>query len=63
MPKLKNFDIESDPTPCKIRSCTCNQCKYVRNKRKNKGLKKRIKRMLNKKRRTMSNKYVNFYWA
>ena len=50
---------------CKIKSCHCEQCRYVKSKRKNRRLKKRIKRLLNKKRRNQQNdgKIFNYYWA
>jgi len=48
----------------KIKICTCDQCKGVKNKRKNRKLKKKIKRLLNKKRRkSTKDEYFNFYWA
>ena len=48
----------------KIISCKCIQCKFVKNKRKNRKSKKMIKRWLNKKRRTGNeDKIINFYWA
>lgn len=48
----------------KIYTCTCEQCKYVKNKRKNKKMKKKMKRLLNKKRRKGEEGQVfNFYWA
>ena len=34
-----------------VKECTCEQCRYVKNKRKNRKYKKKVKRMLNKKRR------------
>ena len=48
----------------KIKSCHCEQCrKYVKNKRKNR-FKKKIKRMLNKKRRKSDfGVIVYYYWA
>ena len=51
--------------PCKIKSCHCEQCRYVRSERKNRNLRKRIKRLLNKKRRNPQNdgKVINYYWA
>ena len=50
---------------CKVRVCHCEQCRGVKNKRKNRKLKKRIKRMMNKKRRNPKNdnKVITFYWA
>ena len=50
---------------CKIKSCHFEQCRYVKSKRKNRRLKKRIKRLLNKKRRNQQNdgKVFNYYWA
>jgi len=48
----------------KIYICHCEQCRYVKNKRKNRHLKKRIKRLMNKKlRKGKDGKVVNFYWA
>ena len=48
----------------KIYTCTCEQCKYVKNKRKNRKMKKKMKRLLNKKRRKGEEGQVfNFYWA
>ena len=51
--------------PVVIKSCHCEQCRYVKNKRKNRKLKKKIKRLLNKRRR--NEKYdgtcSNHYWA
>lgn len=50
--------------PCKIFICTCEQCKYAKNKRKNRKLKKKIKRLMNKKlRKGKDGKAINFYWA
>lgn len=49
----------------KIHICHCKQCKFVKNKRKNRGLRKSIKRMLNKKRRKelIDTKHYTYYWA
>ena len=47
----------------KIVSCHCEQCRYVKNKRKNRKLKKKVKRLLNKKRRKGVGTGVVFYWA
>lgn len=48
----------------KVFVCRCKQCKFVKNKRKNRNLKKKLKRLLNKKiRRGKEGKVVNFYWA
>lgn len=48
----------------KIVSCHCEQCKYVKNKRKNRKAKKKIKRWLNKKiRKGGPGQVFNFYWA
>jgi hypothetical protein len=50
--------------PCKIFVCTCEQCRYVKNKRKNRKMKKMIKRLLNKRvRKAKDGKAINFYWA
>lgn len=50
---------------CKIIVCKCEQCKAVKAKRKNRKYKKKIKRLLNKKRRNPQNegKAIVFYWA
>jgi hypothetical protein len=56
-------DFTDDAMPKKIWVCRCKQCRYVKNKRKNRKLKKRIKRLLNKKRRKGFGKYVVFYWG
>lgn len=56
---MKNLD----DFQAKIYVCHCEQCRYVKNKRKNRKLKKKIKRLLNKKRRTSSGAGVIFYWA
>ena len=49
---------------CKIIICTCFQCKAAKNKRKNKNVRKRVNRMLNKRRRKcLEDKVFNYYWA
>ncbi len=48
----------------KILVCTCEQCKAVKNLRKNRKLKKIIKKLMNKKRRKgIEGKPVNFFWS
>lgn len=48
----------------RIKSCTCIQCKYVKNKRKHRKYKKKIKRILNKKRRKAKfGEMFTYYWA
>lgn len=48
----------------KIKYCNYEQCRYVKNKRKNRKLKKKIKRMLNKKRRKSDfGVIVYYYWG
>lgn len=48
----------------KIRICHCEQCRYVKNKRKNRKLKRRIARLMNKKRRqSKRDRIITFYWA
>lgn len=49
--------------PAKIKSCHCEQCRRVKNKRKNRRLKRKIKRLLNKKRRNNKDVIINHYWA
>lgn len=55
-------DFEKIQSP-KIFVCRCDQCKYVKNKRKNRKNKAKIKRMLNKKRRTSNGVGIIHYWA
>jgi len=47
----------------KIIICTCEQCKGVKNKRKNRKSKAIIRRLGNKKRGQNKDKIFNFYWA
>jgi hypothetical protein len=48
----------------KLFVCDCEQCKAVKNKRKNRRLKVKIKRLLNKRmRRSTVGEAINFYWA
>jgi hypothetical protein len=48
-----------------VKECTCEQCRYAKNKRKNRRSKSIIKRMLNKKRRKSKegDKPIIFYWS
>lgn len=56
---------EYNEVPAKIRVCNCRHCKYVKGKRKNRGLKKKIKRIMNKKRRQSKHngECLTQYWA
>lgn len=64
MSKLHKASItQENNTPSKIFVCRCEQCRYVKNKRKNRKFKNKIKRMLNKKRRKEVGTGVVFYWA
>lgn len=48
----------------KVIVCTCVQCRFCKNKRKNRKLKSKIKRLLNKKRRKGKEGDVfNWMWA
>lgn len=49
----------------KVKVCLCEQCRYVKNKRKNRIYKRKIKKMLNKRRRKdlEDTKIYNHYWA
>jgi len=59
-----NIDlIEYEKAPAKIFVCHCEQCRGCKSKRKNRKLKKKIKRLLNKKRRKNTGVGVVFYWA
>jgi hypothetical protein len=61
---LKNIDIDLyDLAPNKVWVCRCEQCRYVKNKRKNKKLKIKVRRLLNKKRRKGLGSGVCFYWS
>ena len=64
MPKV-NIDDEHSDHPCKAYSCQCEQCKHVRDKRKNRKLKKKIKRLMNKRaRKSKGNGKIKIhYWA
>lgn len=48
-----------------VKVCHCEQCRGVRDKRKNRVLKKRVKRVYNKKRRNCKHngKIIYYYWA
>jgi len=56
-------DFIDDFQPSKIWVCHCEQCRYVKNKRKNRKIKKKVKRVLNKKRRKEVGTGIVFYWA
>lgn len=44
--------------------CHCEQCRYVKNKRKNRKSKKKIKRLMNKKlRKAKIGDVFNYYWT
>lgn len=58
---IKSGDTEG--CPAKIKVCQCEQCKAARNKTKNRQLKRKVKRLLNKKRRTVIDKVLTYYWA
>ena len=48
----------------KVYICRCIQCKAVKAAHKNRKLKKKIKRLFNKKiRRGKEGRVANFYWA
>ncbi len=51
-----------DNYPSKIIVCHCQQCRHAKNDLKNRKLKKKIKRLLNKRRRTTTGKIQLFYW-
>lgn len=58
--KAPNKDIQSES---KIFVCHCKNCRHVKAKRKNRKLKKVIKRLMNKRRRKTINKAFNWYWS
>lgn len=47
----------------RARVCTCEQCRNVKNKRKNRKNKSIIARLINKKRRKNEDKIFTYYWA
>lgn len=51
--------------PIKIKVCCCEQCKFVKNKRKNRKYKNEMRRILIKKTRKTKHdgKYYNHYYA
>lgn len=55
--------LDEFSTPNKIWVCHCEQCRYVKNKRKNRKFKKKIRRLLNKRRRREDGVGVIHYWA
>lgn len=57
------YEHIEDNTPNKIWVCHCEQCTYAKNKRKNRKLKKKVKRLLNKKRRKGTGSGIIHYWA
>ena len=56
-------DCIANGAPSKIWVCHCEQCRYVKNKRKNRKAKVKIKRLLNKKRRKEIGSGITYYWA
>ena len=56
-------DCRANSVPSKIWVCNCEQCRYVKNKRKNRKVKIKIKRLLNKKRRKEVGYGITYYWA
>ena len=45
--------IEEDSEPSKVIVCKCKQCKGVKRQKKNRNITRNVKRMLNKKRRSV----------
>lgn len=61
---MKNIEFyEKLSAPCDIHVCTCEQCRAVKRKTKNRSLKKKIKRLLNKKRRKQFGKKICYMWG
>jgi len=57
----KDFDTF---LPTKILICTCEQCRYIKNMRKNRKLKKKLKRLFNKRiRKGKGGKIITFHWS
>ena len=47
-----------------IKICTCEHCRAIKNLRKNRKLKRVVKRLMNKRRRRSDDtKIWNWYWA
>jgi hypothetical protein len=69
MNNIKHIQDTIDPAldllgmPPKIWVCHCKHCSFAKNTRRNRKFKKKIKRLLNKKRRTTFDCVFTFYWA
>jgi hypothetical protein len=61
--ETNSYLYDSFLSPCKIHVCRCEQCRAVKRKTKNRSLKKRIKRLLNKKRRKQFGKIICYMWG
>lgn len=62
---LTKAEIDKLSCPPSIKVCKCEQCRYVKNKRKNRKQKKIVKRIINRMRRNnnLSGKRYTYYWA
>lgn len=67
MSKINKLSVENGDEllcrPVRIYVCKCKQCRFVKNKRKNRKRKITEKRALNKKRRKQVDSSIIFYWA
>ena len=56
--------MENSDLPPKVRVCTCKQCRAQKALRKNRKLKSKIKRLINKRRRNgKGGTTYNHYWG
>lgn len=63
---LNGYDeFWEDNPPVVVKVCHCEQCRAIRDKRKNKAVKKRLKRLMNKRRRCdkHNGEIVYYYWS
>ena len=60
--KYKRYYNE-DSSPAKIIVCKCEQCKATKRSRSNRKVSKYVKRMLNKKSRSLNDSYFVYCWA
>lgn len=70
MPKIKKInDINGSKSdffrafPDKMYVCHCEQCRGIKDKTKSINLKRRVARLLNKRRRNLSDHGIVYYWA
>jgi hypothetical protein len=63
---LSGYDeFWEDNPPVVVKVCHCEQCRSIRDNRKNRAIKKKMKRLFNKRRRSdkHNGEIVFYYWA